>query len=159
MLTLTIPPHRDPVARITLIGACAVAGYLTYASWGSSPPPPMIWPDIADPIGQLQYAVVILALIVAVLIGELRRMSRRALPSLIAPTSLPAKRIPLTNAERFAIFKRDGYCCQLCGRTPRDGMRLEVDHKRAVANGGTNDPRNLWTLCQQCNNGKSDSVL
>ncbi|MFN3703025.1 HNH endonuclease [Thermomonas sp.] len=68
-------------------------------------------------------------------------------------------RIPLTKRKRFEILKRDSYRCQICGKTAKDGARLEVDHKVAVANGGTNDDSNLWTLCFDCNSGKRAGKL
>lgn len=55
---------------------------------------------------------------------------------------------------RFLVLRRDGYACQLCGRTARDGAVLEVDHRMARARGGTDDEHNLWTLCFDCNRGK-----
>jgi uncharacterized protein YozE (UPF0346 family) len=63
-------------------------------------------------------------------------------------------RAGLSAAVRFVIFKRDSYRCQLCGATASDGRRLEIDHKVAIANGGSNDAANLWTLCFECNRGK-----
>lgn len=60
---------------------------------------------------------------------------------------------------RFSILKRDKYRCQLCGRGAIDGVVLEIDHKVARANGGTDTPTNLWTLCFDCNRGKSDEYL
>lgn len=57
-------------------------------------------------------------------------------------------------ACRFQILKRDGYRCQLCGRSAEDGVKLEVDHKTPRAKGGSNDQSNLWTLCYDCNRGK-----
>lgn len=62
--------------------------------------------------------------------------------------------------NRFKIFKRDGYRCQICGRTAKDDcVKLEVDHKYPVSKGGDNSTENLWTLCMQCNREKSDSLL
>ncbi len=61
--------------------------------------------------------------------------------------------------SRFAIMQRDGFRCQLCGRTAQDGVKLEVDHKHPRAKGGTNDPSNLWTLCFDCNRGKSITLI
>ncbi|MGE0557840.1 MAG: YozE family protein [Burkholderiales bacterium] len=55
---------------------------------------------------------------------------------------------------RFQVFRKDKYRCQLCGGSAQDGKRLEVDHKLAVARGGTNELENLWTLCFECNRGK-----
>ena len=60
---------------------------------------------------------------------------------------------------RFLILRRDGYQCQICGRTAQDGVRLEVDHRTARSRHGSNNPDNLWTLCFDCNRGKSDDTL
>lgn len=62
-------------------------------------------------------------------------------------------------AGRFAILKRDGYRCQLCGRTAKDGVKLEVDHKIPRAKGGPDTPENKWTLCFDCNRGKRTELL
>lgn len=70
------------------------------------------------------------------------------------PAPKVAKRRQGWLALRFEVMKRDGYRCQLCGRTAQDGVTLEVDHKLARSKGGTNDPANLWTLCFPCNRGK-----
>ena len=156
-MSLAISPRSSStLARLTLIGGAALVSYAMYVTWDSPPPPPIIWPDFTDPIGQLQYVVAVMALAIAGLAGAIRRIPRYS-PQ--AVPQMPTARIPLKNAQRFAILKRDGYRCQLCGQSARDGVRLEVDHKLAVTNGGTNDPSNLWALCQSCNNGKSDSYL
>ncbi|MCL2038647.1 HNH endonuclease [Candidatus Saccharibacteria bacterium] len=68
------------------------------------------------------------------------------------------QRALITKAVRFEILKRDGYVCQICGASRAEGARLEVDHKLAVANWGTNT-NNLWTLCHDCNNGKGSKEL
>jgi 5-methylcytosine-specific restriction endonuclease McrA len=45
--------------------------------------------------------------------------------------------------------------CAMCGRTPLDdGVRLQCDHELPREWGGTNDPRNLQPLCEECNRGK-----
>ena len=69
------------------------------------------------------------------------------------------QRALMTPSLRFDILKRDGYRCQICGRTAAEGARLEVDHKVPVAAGGLTVPENLWTLCHDCNNGKSAKEL
>ena len=69
------------------------------------------------------------------------------------------KRINISKTLRFDILVRDDFKCQTCGRTLRDGVSLEVDHKMPVSKGGTNSPDNLWTLCNVCNSGKSDKVV
>ena len=71
----------------------------------------------------------------------------------------PRGRVGLSLAIRFQVFKDDDYRCQLCGGTARDGKRLEVDHRLAVAHGGTNVRENLWTLCFECNRGKQTHAV
>jgi hypothetical protein len=73
--------------------------------------------------------------------------------------SASARRASISKKLRFAILSRDQFACQLCGRNQRDGVKLEVDHRTAVARGGANDSSNLWTLCHDCNNGKSDAAF
>lgn len=55
---------------------------------------------------------------------------------------------------RFRVLRRDGFTCRYCGRRPPDVV-LHIDHVVAVANGGTNDERNLITACALCNMGKA----
>jgi len=59
---------------------------------------------------------------------------------------------------RFETFKRDSFTCQYCGRKAPDVV-LHLDHITPVSKGGTNDPLNLVTSCQECNSGKSDRHL
>jgi len=70
----------------------------------------------------------------------------------------PAER-RLTRKKRFAILKRDGYRCQLCGTSATSGAQLEVDHKTPLAAGGDHRDGNLWTLCRACNQGKGADRL
>jgi len=56
---------------------------------------------------------------------------------------------------RLLILERDGYRCCLCGKTAKE-TKLEVDHRIPVVKGGTDSLNNLWTLCIDCNRGKSD---
>lgn len=61
--------------------------------------------------------------------------------------------------RRFSILQRDGFRCQLCGRTAEhDLVALEVDHMQPVSKGGLDDDENLWTLCRDCNQGKTDAL-
>ena len=55
-------------------------------------------------------------------------------------------RLPRRRWERVRLFilNRDGWRCVKCAKA----SRLEVHHKIALENGGTNDPSNLTTLCQ-----------
>ena len=63
-------------------------------------------------------------------------------------------RVNINNKLRYEVLSRDGSKCKRCGKTPDDGIKLEVDHKIPVEWGGTNDINNLWTLCNECNGGK-----
>ena len=61
---------------------------------------------------------------------------------------------------RHQVLERDGFRCCDCGvsaQTP--GVVLEVDHRKPVSRGGTNDISNLRTLCKDCNIGKSDREI
>src|SRR6188768_1924811 len=66
----------------------------------------------------------------------------------------PAKRATISPKLRYGILRRDGFRCRACGAGAFAGTVLHVDHVLAVANGGTNDPANLQTLCELCNLGK-----
>jgi HNH endonuclease len=68
---------------------------------------------------------------------------------------------PVSKKLRFMILKRDHYRCQLCGTAASDSpdVRLHVDHILSRAYGGTNEPRNLHTLCADCNEGKGVESL
>jgi len=69
------------------------------------------------------------------------------------------KRTPISNKLRFEIFQRDKFKCQYCGRTISDDIRLEIDHIKPIAEGGTDDYHNLITSCNECNKGKSNKVI
>lgn len=61
---------------------------------------------------------------------------------------------------RFEILKRDNFQCQYCGRSPKkDGCKLHIDHIIPRHFGGTNEPSNLITSCQECNLDKTDILL
>jgi 5-methylcytosine-specific restriction endonuclease McrA len=62
----------------------------------------------------------------------------------------PRPRRGVTPTVRAAVFARDGYRCRRCG----SGDSLQIDHKKPVAWGGTDDRRNLQTLCGPCNRAK-----
>jgi len=49
------------------------------------------------------------------------------------------------------VKRRDGNKCVVCGGT----HKLEVDHKRALMNGGNNSDANLATLCDDCHTDKT----
>lgn len=64
----------------------------------------------------------------------------------------------ITKTVRFEVFKRDGFRCQYCGKTP-PGAMLEVDHIQPRSKKGCDDINNLITSCFDCNRGKRDIVL
>jgi hypothetical protein len=72
--------------------------------------------------------------------------------------SSPRKRKSTGKRLRFEIFKRDSFTCQYCGVQPPDAV-LVVDHITPVSAGGDNDPLNLITACETCNQGKADKPL
>ena len=103
---------------------------------------------------------------------ELRSLKHHLVRQAAAPKALVAldeawrefkakgkARSGLTSSQRFEVFKRDGYRCQICGAKADNNRQLEVDHKVPVAKGGSNELSNLWTLCFDCNRGKSDHDL
>lgn len=60
------------------------------------------------------------------------------------------------NLKTRAQILRDAHSnCGMCGRTiDRHGVTLVVDHKIPRDWGGSNDPENLWAICEDCNAGK-----
>lgn len=64
----------------------------------------------------------------------------------------------ITKKLRFEVFKRDGFTCQYCGRTPPD-VTLEIDHINPKSKNGKDDINNLITSCFDCNRGKSNIPL
>lgn len=59
---------------------------------------------------------------------------------------------------RFEVFKRDGFQCAYCGKTP-PSVTLEVDHIDPKSKGGKDDINNLITACFDCNRGKTNITL
>ena len=52
----------------------------------------------------------------------------------------------LTNQERKAIYRREGYRCALCDST----KYLQIHHVVSRGSGGTDHPHNLVCLCADC---------
>lgn len=63
---------------------------------------------------------------------------------------------PIPLRVRYAILLRDRFTCCICGRAPNNtaGLRLHVDHIESEKDGGSLEPQNLRTLCDDCNIGK-----
>ena len=51
-----------------------------------------------------------------------------------------------------------GYKCAICGKIFSDKRFLQVDHIKALNNGGLTVPENLQILCSSCNAKKSDKI-
>jgi len=59
----------------------------------------------------------------------------------------------ISKKNRFEVFKRDGFRCVYCGKTP-PAVLLEIDHIQPKALGGKDNIQNLVTACFDCNRGK-----
>jgi hypothetical protein len=56
---------------------------------------------------------------------------------------------------RWEILRRDKYTCRYCFRTE---VPLTVDHVHPKVLGGSDDPTNLVTCCNECNSGKTSTL-
>ena len=83
--------------------------------------------------------------------AKVRKAYRLANPK---PPSTPT----LTNKLRYETLVKYNARCLLCGATPDDGIRVDVDHVKPVSKYPelVNDPDNLQVLCEACNSGKSN---
>jgi Homing endonuclease associated repeat/HNH endonuclease len=61
---------------------------------------------------------------------------------------------------RFRVLTRDRFTCCACGVSPATtpGTKLDVDHRTPWSEGGETVESNLQTLCDRCNQGKSNCV-
>jgi hypothetical protein len=77
------------------------------------------------------------------------------------PTSewMATERAKLSAGLRYAILKRDGFRCILCGKdaSSENYVKLEVDHIIPVSRWGRTVESNLRSICRDCNRGKSSS--
>lgn len=64
----------------------------------------------------------------------------------------------ITAGIRSKVLARDSYRCRHCGISTALGAVLHVDHIIPISKGGTSNPGNLQTLCQDCNLGKSNRL-
>ena len=60
------------------------------------------------------------------------------------------------NIKRFMTFRRDGFTCRYCGRSPMNdpSVELECDHIVPRSRGGPDKLANFVTACKECNRGK-----
>ena len=72
--------------------------------------------------------------------------------------------------HRFKVYLRDNFSCCYCGllfikplkwnrkEALHNGeMFLEIDHIKPLSQGGSDNIENKQSLCQKCNNKKSDN--
>lgn len=82
-----------------------------------------------------------------------------------APVKVEAKkakpeRKPIGDRQRFRILHRCKHTCVYCGAKAGDPLpdgsvvKLHVDHRVSVKDGGTNADENLVAACAGCNLGK-----
>ena len=64
------------------------------------------------------------------------------------------KKYQLANT-REAVFVRDRYTCQVCGKSVKDGAVLAVHHIIPRSKGGTNRLNNLLTVCTGCDTSRN----
>lgn len=81
------------------------------------------------------------------------KQGRKSYEHLKKPIKSSLLRRGITLKTRFAVLQRDSSKCVICGKTAQDDI-LVVDHIIPVVKGGTNDIKNLRTLCRECNHGK-----
>lgn len=57
---------------------------------------------------------------------------------------------------RYEVLKKRGAKCEACGRTPKDGVAMHVDHikPRRLFPKLEYSKANLQILCEDCNMGK-----
>lgn len=63
--------------------------------------------------------------------------------------------------KRLALYLRDEFTCQYCGRNLHDAAPADItlDHLQARAAGGNNGESNLVTACRACNCARQDKPL
>lgn len=92
-----------------------------------------------------------------------RPLYRENIPQTVMQAQPVTRERTVTHSQRQRILRRDNFTCQLCGargpgaRPVGGTAELRVDHKLPFSRGGTDDDSNLWTLCFECNSGKSDN--
>jgi len=66
------------------------------------------------------------------------------------------RRKPFSARLRYETLVKYNSTCLLCGATPGNGVKIDVDHIKPVSKYPelANDPDNLQLLCQKCNIGK-----
>ena len=66
--------------------------------------------------------------------------------------------MPVSKALRFEILRRDRHRCTYCG-AQAPNAKLHVDHVIPESLGGSDQPSNLTTACEDCNSGKAGRMI
>jgi len=70
------------------------------------------------------------------------------------------KRKIFSKTDREYIFKRDNYICQLCEKDLSELPHERVlDHKIPLSQLGSNEMKNIWLLCNNCDKNKKSNIL
>ncbi len=85
---------------------------------------------------------------------------------LISKERLPAVSRNVSASLRAEILERNGFTCQICGNgkddkdplDPSRNVRLVIDHRVPIEQGGSNKRENLQVVCSACNQGKANST-
>lgn len=73
------------------------------------------------------------------------------------PLKTPRDLTAASSRVRALILHEAHGRCGMCGRTiEKHGVTLVVDHKVPREWGGSNEPENLWAICEECNHGKKN---
>jgi hypothetical protein len=95
-------------------------------------------------------------------LGQVAAVALALLPPIEAGANIILKKTPRRPSSRlrFTVLNRDHFQCRRCGRsTEKDGVVVEVDHIDPYSKDGETVLENLWTLCRDCNQGKSDRPI
>jgi 5-methylcytosine-specific restriction endonuclease McrA len=57
--------------------------------------------------------------------------------------------------HRKALIRRDGNCCQECGRPFTDDLPPTFEHRTPVSQGGTSALANLELICDPCREARN----
>lgn len=60
---------------------------------------------------------------------------------------------------RFMVLARDGFRCRYCGRGPKEGAVLQIEHVVPRNRNGGHRSINLRAACVECNLGKMDVLI
>lgn len=102
----------------------------------------------------------------SVAILERRRQQARAWRKAHGDHKNRAKRfgVKAESVVMVAVFVRDGWRCQICGRATPEGRRgtnhanaPELDHRVPLSRGGTHTYENVQCACRKCNRSKAAS--